>query len=88
MSLAAANEDKSKCSSHVKKKAAYLEALIRQESPAKLPCLHCQLLNEVWKGVDPVSIPSGLSGTLHTPELPWVGSAFPPDVPSLVQAVT
>jgi len=31
---------------------------------------------------------SGHSGTLHTPELLWVGPAFPPGAPSLLQAMT
>jgi len=26
--------------------------------------------------------------TLHAPELPWAGPAFPPGAPSLLQAVT
>jgi len=30
----------------------------------------------------------GHSGALHTAELLWVGSAFPPGTPSLFQAVT
>jgi len=38
--------------------------------------------------VDPGSNPSSHSGTLHGPELPWVGPAFPPGAQSLVQAVT
>ena len=37
--------------------------------------LHCQPLNEIWEGVDPGSIPSRHSGTLHAPELP--GLALP-----------
>ena len=61
---------------------------LRQGYPAKYPHLHCQPLNEVWEGADPGSIPSGHSGTLHTPELPWVGPAFPPGAQSLLQAVT
>ena len=50
--------------------------------------LHHQPLNEVWEGVDPGSIRSGHSGTLHAPELPWVGSVFLPGAESLVQDVT
>ena len=50
--------------------------------------LHCQPLNEVWEGVDPVSTPSGHSGALLAPELPWVDPAFIPGAQSLVQAVT
>jgi len=38
--------------------------------------------------VDPGSIPSGHSVTLHAPELPLVGPAFPPGAQSLVQALT
>jgi len=50
--------------------------------------LHCQPLNEVWEGADPGSSLSSHSGTLHAPELPWVGPAFPPGAQSLLQAVT
>jgi len=32
--------------------------------------------------------PSGHPGSLHAPELPWVGPAFPPGAPSLLQAMT
>ena len=59
-----------------------------QESPAKISHLHCQPLNEVWEGQDPGSTPPGHSGTLHAPELPWVGPAFPPGAQSLFQAMT
>ena len=38
--------------------------------------------------MEPGSTPSGHSGTLHAPELPWVGPVFPPGVQSLLQAVT
>jgi len=38
--------------------------------------------------LDPGSTPSSHSGALHTPELPWVGPAFPPGAPSLLQAIT
>ena len=54
----------------------------------RCPHLHCQPLNEVWEGVDPGSSPSGHSGALHAPELPWVGPAFPPGAQSLVLAMT
>ena len=54
----------------------------------RCPHLHCQPLNEVWGGVDPGFSPSGPSGPLHAAELPWVGPAFPPGAPSLLQAVT
>ena len=53
-------------------------------SRAKYPCTHCQPLNVVWEGVEPGSTPSDYSGTLHAPELPWVG----PGAQSLLQAVT
>ena len=59
-----------------------------QGSPTRYPCLHCQPLNEVWEGVGPGSSPSGHSGALHIPELPWVGPAFPPGAQSLVQVMT
>lgn len=36
---------------------------------ARYPHLHCQLLNGVWKGVDPGSSPSHCSDALH--ELHW-----------------
>ena len=65
-----------------------LLALGRQGSPARYPYLHCQPLNEVWEGVDPGSTPSAHSGTLHAPELPCVGPAFPLGAQSLVQTVT
>ena len=51
-------------------------------------CLYCQLINEVWEGVDPGSTPSGHSGALHAPVLPWVGPAFPPGAQSLFQTMT
>jgi len=38
--------------------------------------------------VDPGSSPSSHSGTLHTPELPWVGSAFLPGAQLLLGAMT
>jgi len=38
----------------------------------RCPCLHCQPLHEVWEGMDPGSTPSGHTGTLRTPELPWL----------------
>ena len=67
----------------------FQEASSRQGSPAKKnSCLHCQPLNEVWEGADPGSSLSSHSGTLHAPELPWVGPAFPPGAQSLLQAVT
>jgi len=59
-----------------------------QGPPVRGPQLHCQPFNEVWEGVDPGSSPSSHSGTLHAPELPWVGPTFPPGAQSLVQAVT
>ena len=59
-----------------------------QRSPARCPHLYCLPLNEVWKGADPDSTPSGHSAALHTPELPWVGPAFSPGAQSLVQAMT
>jgi len=46
--------------------------------PGKYPHLRCQLLNEVWEGVDPGSTPSCPSRALHTPEFPWVGPVFLP----------
>jgi len=72
-----------------RKEIAYLQKTSgRQGSPAKNPYLHCQPLNEVWEGVDPGSTPSAHSGTLHAPELPCVGPAFPLGAQSLVQTVT
>jgi len=72
-----------------RKEAAYLQKASRtQGSPARYPHLHYQLLNEVWKEVDPGFIPSTHSATSHAPELPWVGPAFPPGAQSQVQAVT
>jgi len=59
-----------------------------QGSPARYPSLHCQPLNEVWEEVDPGSTPSGHSGALHAPELPWAGPVFPPGAQSLIQAMT
>jgi len=50
--------------------------------------LHCQPLNKVWEGVDPGSTPSSHSGVLHTPELLWVGPAFPLGAQSLFQTLT
>ena len=38
--------------------------------------------------MDAGSTPSSHSGTLHTPELPWVGPAFPPGAQSLLQDMT
>ena len=38
--------------------------------------------------MDSGSSPSGHSGALHAPELPWVGPAFKPDAQPLVQAMT
>jgi len=38
--------------------------------------------------MDNGSTPSGHSVALHAPELHWVGSAFPPGVQSVVQAMT
>jgi len=46
----------------------------------------CLPLNEVWEEMDPGSCPSGRSGALHTPELPWFGLAFSPGTQS--QAVS
>ena len=72
-----------------KKKSAYpWKASDTQGSPVRSLCFHCQPLNEVWEGVRPGSAPSSHAGTLHAPELPWVGPAFPPGAPSLLQAVT
>jgi len=45
-------------------------------------------LNDVWKGVDPGSIPSSRSTALIAPELPWIGPAFLPGAQSLVQAIS
>ena len=60
-----------------------------QKTPARgTPTSPCQPLNEAWEGVGPGSTPSSHSGALHTPELPWVGPAFPPGAKPLVQAVT
>jgi len=59
-----------------------------QKPPIKHPYYHCQPLNAVWEGVHPGSTPSSHLGSLHAPELPWLGPAFPPGAPSLVQAVT
>ena len=50
--------------------------------------LHCQLLNEIWEGVDSGSTSSGHSGASHAAELPWISPAFPPGAQSLFQAVT
>ena len=48
------------------KEAAYLqEALGMQGSPARYPCLHYQLLSEVWEEVDPGSIPSTQVHCMH-----------------------
>ena len=72
-----------------KKKSAYLQKASRTDgSPARYPYLHCQALNEGWEGVDPGSTLSSHSGTLHAPELPWLGPAFPLGAQSLLQAVT
>jgi len=72
-----------------RKKVAYLQKTSGMQGfLARYPCLPCQPLHEVWEGVDPGSTPSGHSGTLHTPELPWVGPAFPPGVQPLLQAMT
>jgi len=38
--------------------------------------------------VDLGCTPSGYSGALVTPDLPWVGAAFPPAAQSLVQTLT
>jgi len=38
--------------------------------------------------VHPGSTHSGHSAALLAPELPWVGPAFPPGAPLLIQAVT
>ena len=89
--MATANENEPQCSScrNKGKSCLPLEGLRKAEiSNKRSLCLHCQPLNEVWEGVDPGSIPSGHSAALHTPELPWIGPAFPPDVQSLFQAVT
>ena len=60
-----------------RKKGACLQKVSgRQGSPMIYPQLHCQPLNEIWEEVDPGSIPSNHSGTLHAAELPWVGPAF------------
>jgi len=56
--------------------------------PVRYPHLHCQPLNEVWEGVHPGPTPSSHSGTLHAPELPWVGPTFPPGAQSVPPAVT
>ena len=90
----AASENLLKCNScgHRNKgeKASYLwKASGTQRSPVRHPCLPpFQPLNEGWEGVDPGSTPSDHSGSLHAPEHPWVGPAFPPGAPSLLQAVT
>jgi len=41
-----------------------------QGPPKRSPYFYCQLLREVWEGVNPGSTSSGHSGTLHAPELP------------------
>ena len=70
-------------------KAAYpWKASGMQRSTTRYTCFQCQPLNEVWEGVDTGSIPSHHSGTLHAPELPWVGPVLPAGAQSLVQAVT
>ena len=91
--LAAAKEDRPKCSSHRHRnkgrKCAYLwKASSIQGSAERYPHLHYQPLNEVWEGVGPGSSPSGHSHTLHAPVLPWAGPTFPPGAQSLLQAVT
>jgi len=63
-------------------------ASVMQGPPAKYSSHHCQHLNKVWEEVDPGSTPSGHSDALHTPELLWVGPAFPPAAQSLLLAVT
>ena len=71
------------------KDATYIQkALGIQRSEEGYPPVSCQPLNEVWEGVNPDSTPSTHSGTLHTPELPWVGPAFLPGAQSLLQAMT
>jgi len=71
-----------------KKNSLSLKASHMQGSPVLCPHLHCKPLNEVWEEVYPGSTPSSCSGALHAAELPWVGPAFPPGAPSLVQPVT
>ena len=61
---------------------------LREGSPARYPCLHCQHLDKVLEGVDPGSTPSGNSGALHVLELLWVVLPLPPGAQSLFQAVT
>ena len=71
-----------------KKEAAYpWKASGMEGAPSRYPHLHCQPLNEIWEGVDPGSTPSGHSGKLLAPELPWVGPTFLPGAQSLVQAL-
>ena len=74
----------------IKKKHCLPSGSLRQAGTSGKKCLHlhCQPLNEVWEGVDPGSTPSSHSGAWLTPELPWVGPAFPPGVQSLLQAMT
>jgi len=70
-----------------KKESAYpWKASDMQGSPARSPHLHCQPLNEGWGGSR--LHPFNQSGSLHAPELPWAGPAFPPGAPSLLQALT
>jgi len=91
-SSAAANKNKPKrssCRAEMKEKSCLPLEDLRYIgiSDKRCPQLHCQPLNEVWEGVDPGSTPSSHSGTLHTPELPWVCPAFPPDDESLPQTM-
>ena len=56
-----------------KRAAHHQKASGSQGSPAKdTSASPCQSLNEVWEGVDPGSTPSGHSGALHAPGLPWL----------------
>ena len=93
-SLATANENETKHSScgprnEGKEQLTFGRPQVGRESPARDTLTSpCQPLNEVWQGVDPGSTTSSHSAALLTPELTWVGPAFPPGVPSLFQAVT
>jgi len=91
--LAAAKEEKPKCSSYRhrnkgKKQLTFRRPQVHKDLQQNTLTSPCQPLNEVWEGVEPGSTPSHHTGAFHSPELPWVGPAFLPDAQSLVQTVT
>jgi len=89
--LVTANDNEPKCSSHrYRNERKELLTFVRPQvhRDVQQDTLASTALNEVWKGVDPGSTLSSHSGTLHAPELPWVGPAFPSSAQSLLQALT